>query len=864
MVNVSNEYLDKINSLSKQVYWFGKITLKNGTEYEFDVSNLAQGQTSIRKELCPNKFGVGGTCSAELKIAFMLEYDADSDTYLLNGLIVNRYDFYEAEISLNFRLFISDDEEWYEDIALGTFVVTESERTRLILNCTAYDFMMKLSKSCVSEIQGTPYNILISACSICGIELGNTYQEITTMINGTRTVAEYDPKNQIQTWRDVIGFLAGMMCGNAIIKYDKLYIIPFKDIADRFIDSGQRIKLTLEDYSISYGTMTAINLRNNTEDKVKVDEDGLNYNFGSNPLMQYTVNTARIDLLKRILTVLHDLKFVAFDSEIFCDPSIELGDVIEFTENHAESSTKCIVTAIELRVNGHMNISCEGDDPYYKQTEKSASDSYSESTSGQVGDGVTFYDYVNSEDVIITDGEEVEICSITYDSNGILRQEFATELKIGVLTAEQSTDSAYTNNDLDITATYYLNGQEIAEYHPQTTYTDGVFLMHLMYFWSEDKRIPESTFSVTLTVNGGSLTILEGNNHSRIMQSGTSYADASNALSYIDVTKEPDKVMYRMGEHLDYTGLVISAFYEDGHSEDITSQCTFNPAEGTEVTSRSYINVKVNYTLGEKNYITSFGLDTDPILYIEVTKPPNKEKYDADGVKVEYLDYTGMVVTAFYDENKTKDITKNCTFDPPQGTQVTPQMGSYVNLKIHYEEYGQKYNTNYNIILYHVAYIEVKNQPTQVSYMVGDNLNTAGLKVVAVDTEDVERDVTNICTYSLYNGQKIKEEDDTITVTFDYAGKTFKDYYYLTLDIPFPVFPHLIYGASKTMREVYVYAIDYISLVLNNVEEYYLPAKLVDEYSQIEYDVINMRVIASPDYETLGENAYIFEWTDGQ
>lgn len=764
MVNVSNEYLEKINSVSKQVYWFGRVKLKNGTEYAFDSSNLAQGQTSIRKELSASKFGIGGTCSAELKISFMLDYDADSDTYSLNGIVVNRYDFYEAEIRLTFRLYLSDDNSQYEDVFLGTFIITEPERARLVLICTAYDYMQKFSKPCVSELQGSMYSALLSACNVCGVTLGNTIQEINHMVNGTKTIAEYDPKNQIQTWRDVVGFIAAILCGNAIIKNNKLYIIPYKGTVDRYVSSNDRVNLTLEDYTLAYGSITSINLRNNTEDKVEVNTNLMAYKLNANPLMQYTVNSARTAVLSNILTAINSLHVIPFKSEVFNDPSYELGDTIVFSDNHAENATKCIITAINIKLNGHMEISCEGDDPYLKQVEESASKDYAESTNGSVGDGVTFYDFISEEDVTIADGHEEEIFAITYDSNGTYRQELMAELKIGFASTEVLASNIYTENDIELLVRYYINGQEVTTYHPETMFTDGVSLLHLFYFWNSELRIPQSTLTATITVNGGALTILQGNNHARIMQSGTSYGESSNHIEYIDVFKEPDKNKYYRGESLDYTGLIVRAYYSDGHYDNITNQCTYTPSNGSTVNTRTYVNVDVNYTKDGKQYKTNFGLEVIALSWIEVGKEPFKKVYRVG----EALDYSGMVVYGYYDNDDYIDITENCAYKPGEGTPISAEMNSII-VDITYDDDGTILRTTYDdLIIHRLLMLEVVEDPTKTEYFVGENIDLSGVQLNAEYTDDEVADVTSLCTFTPVDGTEITQVG-SITVTASYT-----------------------------------------------------------------------------------------------
>lgn len=765
MVNVSNEYLEKINSSSKQVYWYGKVTLKNGIEYDFDSSNLAQGQTSIRHELSASKFGIGGTCSAELKISFMLDYDEDNDLYSLNGIEVNRYDFYEAEITLTFRLYLDDeDDTLFEDVELGSFTVSEPERSRLVLTCIAYDYMQKFTKNCVSELQGSFYQTLLGACTICGVELGNTISEINHMVNGTKTIAEYDPKNYIQTWRDVVGYIAAILCANAIIRNNKLYIIPYKGTTDRYISSENRVSLTLEDYTLTYGAITSVNLRTNTEDKVEVNPNLMAYKMNANPLMQYTANASRRDVLSNILTAINNLRVVPFKSEVFNDPSFEVGDTVEFADNHAERSTKCIVTAITLKLNGHMELKCEGDNPYLVKAEESASSSYGQSTNGAVGDGVTFYDFVNEDDITIADGEEEEILSITYKSNGKYRQELAAELKVGFVSTETVGADTYTENDIDVLVTYYLNGQEILSYHPQTVFTDGISLLHLFYFWNSDTRIPESTFSATITANGGSLTILEGNDHARIMQSGTAYGESSNRIEYIEVVKMPNKEAYILGENLDYTGIIVKAFYADEHSEDITNQCVYDPANGTPITDRAYVNVNVTYTKDGKDYKTAFGLEVSSITSIEVAVPPNKMTYRIG----EALDLTGMKVYGYRDDNTYEDVTNLCLYSPGEGTVITADKNSII-INITYNDRGAIFTTVYDDLNIHkLIILDVAQDPTKTEYFVGENIDLTGVKINAEYLDDVVADVTSQCTFSPVSGTPITQ-DGAITVTATYS-----------------------------------------------------------------------------------------------
>lgn len=62
-----------------------------------------------------------------------------------------------------------------------------------------------------------------------------------------------------------------------------------------------------------------------------------------------------------------------------------------------------------------------------------------------------------------------------------------------------------------------------------------------------------------------------------------SWTPETKTLSSIKITKKPTKITYAKSENLDYTGIKVQGTYTSGDKEDVTSTCTFSPAEGTSV-----------------------------------------------------------------------------------------------------------------------------------------------------------------------------------------------------------------------------------------------------------------------------------------
>lgn len=66
-------------------------------------------------------------------------------------------------------------------------------------------------------------------------------------------------------------------------------------------------------------------------------------------------------------------------------------------------------------------------------------------------------------------------------------------------------------------------------------------------------------------------------------------------LSSIAVTTMPTKTSYEQNENLDLTGIVVTATFEDGITAEVTNVCSFNPSDGTQLTTVGTIAITVSY-----------------------------------------------------------------------------------------------------------------------------------------------------------------------------------------------------------------------------------------------------------------------------
>ena len=151
----------------------------------------------------------------------------------------------------------------------------------------------------------------------------------------------------------------------------------------------------------------------------------------------------------------------------------------------------------------------------------------------------------------------------------------------------------------------------------------------------------------------------------------------------IEITTPPTKTTYNAGENLNLTGIVVTATFSDGSTQDVTSECTFTPSSGT-VVYENTTKITANWTWEDTiAYTTNTAITVKRVLTgISITTAPAKTTY----YKGDSLDLTGMVVTATFSSGATEVVTSGCSFSPTNGSALS----SYgaVTVKVSYTENG--------------------------------------------------------------------------------------------------------------------------------------------------------------------------------
>lgn len=211
---------------------------------------------------------------------------------------------------------------------------------------------------------------------------------------------------------------------------------------------------------------------------------------------------------------------------------------------------------------------------------------------------------------------------------------------------------------------------------------------------------------------------------------------------------------YEAGETMDFSSITVDRIWSDESTDDITSQCTFSPADqSTASTDATY--VEVSYSYSGTIFTDGFEIVVYEFLGIEVTKEPDNTSYWLG----DETEYDGIVVTGSYSDGRTEDVTDACTFSPEDGyvTQITGSL----TVSVHYvrPESGRSYYTDFTV--------EVKAPEPVLKYLIyttyasSRKIYVTGLNVAEIEADNL-RNLNIPATYT----------DPQSGVTFDIVLKS--------------------------------------------------------------------------------------------
>lgn len=213
-------------------------------------------------------------------------------------------------------------------------------------------------------------------------------------------------------------------------------------------------------------------------------------------------------------------------------------------------------------------------------------------------------------------------------------------------------------------------------------------------------------------------------------------------VARLEVTHMPTKTRYFVGETFDSTGLIIAAYYNDNTSEQVTGYTLSSP-------DMSAYGIKtVTVTFDEKT--VDFSILVVDITGIEIKTPPMKQEY----LVGDALDSTGLTVLVKYTDGTSETITSGFAISELDSSSIGEK-----EITVSYKNH----TAAFKVLVYELQGIRIAHYPEKTYYRVGETFDPTGLVVVAMRTDNTEKEITD---YTVSGFDSSKTGVKTITVSY--------------------------------------------------------------------------------------------------
>ena len=365
MINVSNEFKQLMEE-RQDFKCNAEVTLASGMVLTLGEDDFSIDNNSLIDAAGVNTIPLGVALARNVQLEIM-----NDDDHLMS------YDFTGAKIRLYLTFELSSTTE---KIEYGTFTVTQPESYGNVVTIVGYDDMYKADKTFSTSLSfpATAKSLLLDICTSCGILIGNS-----NFLHNDFQIPSI-PSDEY-TFRQVIGFIAMIACGNAridrtghlqIISYDFNYS---SGSIHELIDNYNTLTNDTNDVQVTGVQMTRTVTKTTTdedgeevedeeEETVKVGSDGYVLDL-ENPLVKGHEET----LISWIYDKFKSAKFRGFTMDYISYPLAEFGDKIKVTDWKGRTFYS-VLTDVNFVFFGYTTLQNSAESPMRNQSNYTSSE----------------------------------------------------------------------------------------------------------------------------------------------------------------------------------------------------------------------------------------------------------------------------------------------------------------------------------------------------------------------------------------------------------------------------------------------------------------------------------------------------------
>ena len=503
MYSVSQDYLTALSKPAKVRRITGTIGNRAVTEANFTSGGLK----------------ISNACSEGTEVKIGSVYMGTLEAVVVGVDFLNNW--YGKVVTLSEGLLVGPDT--WEDVPLGIYRVVEANHADDGVHITAYDDMRRchIRRWTHETFVGQPWDYLQEICNIAHVTLANTENEIRALPNGLKGFSLY-PENDITTCRDMLHWVTQTLgCIATINRAGQLELRPYGDYQNPIatIGSGTRWRGgSISDFETYYTELTYDDIQSGEQAYFGEEEDdGLTYELGANPLLQY-YGTEPVDHPAwDILDALQAIRFTPFNIDMAACPAYDLCDVIQFSNVREGWSPIGCIMGYEYQFHGAYTLHGFGSNPALNNVKSPEQKALVGLRNQGKGNTIQYYTFTNGRAVNVA-SEYTDIAHIRFATVSETLAVFELEAKIDVDT-----------QDIASATVLYQYNDDVIEYTPQETWIDGNHLLHLMYYFTTEGGV-ENELRVKLKLEDGTGLIDAQNIHAMIWGQGLVASDKWDGL----------------------------------------------------------------------------------------------------------------------------------------------------------------------------------------------------------------------------------------------------------------------------------------------------------------------------------------------
>lgn len=487
MYSVSNDYRAQIHNAVTRSY----VTFTIGnTQYTED--NILQGSFKISNQCT-------GTNDVTLGAVYVGVLNAT-----LRNVSITRQNWRGAVITPTFHFLVDEDLDTWETVPLGVYTISQAEWKASGVVVRAYDNMSLLDKAYFMPIaSGTLYDYLQLAADDCGLTLAQTQQEFEALPNGDATLS-FSSDTGVQTWRDIVASIAEVVGGFATCNRDgELLIVSYGQTSVDTIDTAERhTGGAFSDYATKYTAFSVtFALTKETRTYFQDVNDGLTMNIGANPFLQDVDELQTV--AQNLLDAIANIQYTPYKISIAANPVYDLGDVIEFVDGLAGTSSTCCVHKYEFNLHRTLNLSGFGADPN-AQGAKSKDEKQLVSIQNDIGRmSAQTLDYILPVTISQADIQDGVDASVERFEFNMTEEDAKVDFFTCIQFTAETKVTANVFEDLTATMTLYLDGNLIATI--PSSYRDGEHVLTVNHLVG-NLTAGNHTLIVNISASGGDIT----------------------------------------------------------------------------------------------------------------------------------------------------------------------------------------------------------------------------------------------------------------------------------------------------------------------------------------------------------------------